>query len=129
MEPYQNDFCVLSGVTQVSDFKAFLWRHPEIHGMTRTEVLMNDIRDKIAAIGRQFINDGRPHHNQASPQTLDCLRLTLQCALQQMVNRRQIQNFGIQDVTQPVHPNNVFEIVIQPNLSVERIVVDFIINP
>lgn len=116
-------------MTQVSDFKAFLWRHPEIHGMTRTEVLMGDIQRKMESIGKQFINDGRPHHRQVSPDTLTCLRLTMQAVLQDMVAQRQIQNFDIHDATQPVHPNNTFEIVIQPALTAERIVLDLVINP
>jgi len=110
-------------VTQVSDFKAFLWRHPEIHGLTRTDILMGDIRAKLESISKRFINEHVGHS------ALTHIKHTIQDALQQMVCERRIQNFCVTDATQPVHPHSTLEIVIQPSLTVERIIVDLVINP
>ena len=116
---------VLSNVTQVSEFKAFLWRHPEIHGLTRTEILISDIRAKMESIGKQFIFDGA----HVTAQTLTQFKDTIQDSLQRMVCERRIQNFAINEPTNPVHPRNTLEIVIQPSLTVERVIVDLVINP
>lgn len=92
-------------------------------------MLLSDIRSKMESIGKQFINDGRPHCHLVSPDTLTCLRLTVGAALQQMVSERQIECFDIRDATQPVHQNQTLEVAIRPTRSVELIVVDLVINP
>lgn len=91
-------------------------------------MLMDDIRQEMTRIGKQFINDGQPH-GRHSPDTITCLRLTMQAALQELVNQRRIENFDIHDATTPTHAFPVMEVVIAPTCSVERIVVDVAINP
>lgn len=111
-------------MTAVQDFKAFLRRHPEIHGPTRTEQLLDDIRAKIEHMCRGFINE-----RYAGPETLNCMVYTIKDALQQMVNGRFIENFDIHDATRPLDPHSTLEIFIQPALTVERAVVTVTINP
>ena len=93
--------------------------------MTRTEVLISDIRAKIDAVGRQFIFDGAV----VTPDLTDRMRYTIQDSLQQMVSERRIQNFSIHEPVDPRHPRNTLEIVIQPSLTVEHVIVDLVINP
>ena len=115
-------FC--QGVTATQDFKAFLRRHPEIRGRSRTEKLMDDIRLTMESIGRQFINDG-----QAGPHSMERFRMTMQCALDRMVTERRILNFDIHDATTPNDQLPVIEVCIQPTNALERIVVDVCIKP
>ena len=90
--------------------------------LTHTEALIRDIRFKLDGIGRQFIFDGT--HDTA--QMLTQMKYIVQNSLQEMIGER-IEDFVVYE---PVgHLRNTLKVVIQPSLSVERIVVDLVTNP
>ena len=85
---------------------------------------MSDIRTKMEHLCRGFIHDAEVVDNN----TMTYMRLVMQESLQQMCNDCTIQNSRIYDVTRP-DGLPTFEIVIQPTLTVEYMVVNLIINP
>lgn len=111
-------------MTATREFKAFLWRHPEIHGPTRKELLLDDVRAGLKRAVGGFI-----FSNLRDPDTMHSLANVFRDNLQQMVTEQRISDYSIYDATPHIHTDRVLQVVLQAALIPERIVIDLTIKP
>lgn len=100
-------------MTIACDFKAFLWRHPEIKSFSPMEEMWEHVRE----ICRGRIND------KADWITFESVHQSLEALFQRMLTERRLVDYRITP-----RPDGL-KIDVQPGLTAKMIHVDLTINP
>ena len=107
---------------EARDFKAFLWRHPELKG-TWVASRVSEIKHSLERLAKNFI--GRTVDAALALQ----LRYTFQTNLQQMIWINKLEDFQIYDVTPPRANYVALDVWLRLTRPVDKVVMNFVIKP